>query len=94
MIKASKYNLKKLEELFHDLDYKIRYEKGNFNSGYCIVEQKKVIVINKFYDTEARFNVLQDILFLTDVLVERLSEKSLSFFNQILKEQQKILEKD
>lgn len=40
----------------------MRYEKGNFQSGYCMVEQRKVAVINKFFDTESRVNTLIDIL--------------------------------
>ncbi len=43
--------LKKLEGLFDELDYSIRYEKGNFQSGYCIVENRRIAVINKFFDT-------------------------------------------
>ncbi|MBK8555378.1 MAG: hypothetical protein IPL65_06185 [Lewinellaceae bacterium] len=54
--------LKKLEALFGALDYTIRYEKGNFHSGYCIVEDRKIAVLNKFFDTEARINCLLDIL--------------------------------
>ena len=54
--------LKKLEELFGELNYAIRYEKGNFQSGYCIVESRRVAVVNKFFDTEARINCLLDIL--------------------------------
>jgi len=40
----------------------IRYEKGHFNSGYCILKDKKVIVVNKFFNTEAKINCLIDIL--------------------------------
>jgi hypothetical protein len=54
--------LKKLEALFEELDYTVRYEKGSFQSGYCLVENKRIAVINKFFDTEARINTLLDIL--------------------------------
>ena len=40
----------------------VRYEKGTFNSGYCILEDKQVVVINKFFTLEARINALLDIL--------------------------------
>ena len=33
--------LKKIEAVFGELDYVIRYEKGNFQSGYCLVENRK-----------------------------------------------------
>ncbi|MEZ4919276.1 MAG: hypothetical protein R2792_09235 [Saprospiraceae bacterium] len=67
--------LKKLEELFRELKYTIRYEKGRFQSGYCIVEDRKIAVINKFYDTEARINCLLDILNNMNVPPEDLPEK-------------------
>jgi hypothetical protein len=40
----------------------LRYERGTFQSGYCILEQKKVVVLNKFLQTEGRINTLIDIL--------------------------------
>jgi len=54
--------LKKLEELFEEARFTLRYEKGNFASGYCMLEDKKVLVINKFLNTESRINVLLEIL--------------------------------
>jgi len=54
--------LKKLEDVFSELDYTVRYEKGNFQSGYCLVENRRIAVVNKFFDTEARINCLIDIL--------------------------------
>lgn len=68
--------LKKLEDLFGELDYAVRYEKGNFQSGYCLVESRRIAVVNKFFDTEARINCLLDILSSLDYEKENLSEKS------------------
>lgn len=68
--------LKKLEEVFDELDYAVRYEKGNFQSGYCIVESRRVAVVNKFFDTEARINCLLDILARLEFDPQTLSEKS------------------
>lgn len=61
-IKYNKPTLAKLEQLFKDLDYTIRYEKGQFKSGYCLIHQKKIVVINKFFDTKGRIESLLDIL--------------------------------
>ena len=61
-LSPTKHNLKKVETLAQELGYKVRYEKGNFTSGYCLVEARRVAIINKFYDTEGRINVLYDIL--------------------------------
>ena len=88
MLKTSKSNLSKLEQIFSEQDYVIRYEKGNFQSGYCIVENKRVVVINKFFDTEGRINCLLDILSMIIIMEEQLTEKSLTFFKHILKSQE------
>ena len=61
-IPHTKHFLKKLESVGKQLGYKVRYEKGNFQSGYCLVEHQRVAIVNKFYDTEGRINVLLDIL--------------------------------
>lgn len=58
----TKHSLKKLEALAKELGYTVRYEKGNFTSGYALVESRRMAVVNKFYDTEGRINVLLDIL--------------------------------
>ena len=68
--------LKKLEELFSELEYTVRYEKGNFQSGYCLVENRRIAVVNKFFDTEARINCLLDILTRLEYDPASLSEKS------------------
>ena len=54
--------LDKIEKLLHETGYVIRYERGNFQSGYCILEEKKVLVLNKFLPLEGRINTLIDIL--------------------------------
>lgn len=54
--------LQKVEKLFTDQGYKIRYERGNFKAGYCIVQNSKVIIVNKFYNNEARYNCLIEIM--------------------------------
>lgn len=62
MVSMTKHSLKKLETLAKELGYTVRYEKGNFTSGYALVESRRMAIVNKFYDTEGRINVLLDIL--------------------------------
>ncbi|MEO1513559.1 MAG: hypothetical protein AAFV95_01060 [Bacteroidota bacterium] len=85
MFKYTKTTLKKLEELFVELEYTIRYERGTFQSGYCIVENRKIAVINRFFDTEARINCLLEILSRLDVDTEQFSDKTADFYQKILK---------
>ena len=61
-IKYTTNFLQKIESIFKSNEYVIRYEKGHFNSGYCVLKDKKVIVVNKFFNVEAKVNCLIDIL--------------------------------
>ena len=78
--------LKKLEELFEEARYVIRFEKGNFNSGYCILEEKRVVVINKFFNIEGRINALIEILQSLTINESELSGEMLKWYKS-LKEQ-------
>lgn len=84
MINLTKHSLQKLEVLFQELGYIIRYEKGNFNAGYCIVEARNIVIINKFFETEARINALLDIMQNINYEPAILSEKSAKFYQRIL----------
>jgi hypothetical protein len=75
--------LKKLEELFEEARYIVRFEKGNFNSGYCILEDKRIVVINKFFNIEGRINALLEILQTINVNEEELSTEMLKWYKQV-----------
>lgn len=83
MFKYTTYTLKKIEDLLKEAGYIVRYEKGNFTAGYCILENRKVIVINRYYETEARINSLFDIMGKLQVDAQILSEGSREFLNAI-----------
>lgn len=61
-MKYTQHTLDKLEDLLSELQYVVRYERGTFQSGYCILEQKKVVVLNKFLQLEGRINAMMDII--------------------------------
>jgi hypothetical protein len=54
----------------------LRYEKGNFKSGYCILKDTRVVIINKYFTTEGKVNCLIDILRSVRMDISRLSEKN------------------
>ncbi|MBP7167361.1 MAG: hypothetical protein KBB64_06855 [Bacteroidia bacterium] len=62
MAKFTPAYLKKLEDLLEQSGYDVRYEKGNFKSNYCLIESKKVVVINKFSILESRIQSLLEII--------------------------------
>lgn len=83
MIKYTVPFLTKLEDLLAESDYTLRYEKGNFKSGYCLLRDQKIIIVNKFYTTEGKINALLDILKTVALDQSRFTEKSLKLFNEI-----------
>jgi len=87
-LKYTKHLLGKIEEVFKEIDYTIRYAKGSFQSGYCLVEQQKIVVVNKYYETEGRINVLIDILDNLTIDESNLTEKGLKTYAQVMKKKQ------
>ncbi|MDI1322958.1 MAG: hypothetical protein PSV36_09425 [Algoriphagus sp.] len=62
VIKYTKHFLDKLENLFAASEFILRYEKGNFKSGYCVLKENKVVIVNKYFPLEGKINALLDIL--------------------------------
>lgn len=74
----------KLEDLIAESDYTLRYEKGNFKSGYCVLKDQKIMIVNKFYTTEGKINALLDILKTIALDPARFSEKNQKFYQELL----------
>lgn len=84
-IKYSQAVLDKIIKLLNEAGYELRFEKGNFNSGFCILEHKKVVVVNKFLDLEGRINILSDIIPLLKIDPNMLSVESKKLYELALK---------
>ena len=82
-IKYTTSFLTKLEDLIAESDYILRYEKGQFKSGYCLLKEQKIIIINKFYTTEGKINTLLEILRTVELDKTKFSEKSIALFDQL-----------
>jgi len=50
--------LDELEDIVHRMGYTIRYEKGNFEGGYCLVKESKLFVINSRFEPERRIAII------------------------------------
>src|SRR5690625_1633455 len=85
-LKGTKAKLERLEKLLNEANYVLRFEKGNFNSGYCILEHRRVVVINKFLDPEGRINVLTDLLLNLEIEKDRLSSESRKCYDMLVRE--------
>jgi hypothetical protein len=76
--------LDKIEKVLDEAGYVVRYERGNFQSGYCILEDKKVVVLNKFLQMEGRINTLVDIIPQLTIHPELLSPEAKKVYDDVL----------
>ena len=76
--------LDKIEAIVEEVGYVIRYERGNFQSGYCILQAKKVIVLNKFFQTEGRINTLIDLMPQLDINFDGLTLQSQKMYEEVM----------
>ena len=83
-VKYTNSYLAKLENLFTESNFNLRYEKGNFKSGYCVLNETNIIIINKYYSLEGKINCLIVILQEIKLDTTKFSEKSLDLYNELL----------
>ena len=83
MIKYTNNFLTKLEDMIAESDYTLRYERGQFKSGYCILRDQKVIIVNKFYSIEGKINAILDILKGLEMDQSKFSEKSRQLYDDL-----------
>ena len=76
--------LEKIERILDESGYIVRYERGNFQSGYCILEQRKVVVLNKFLPLEGRISTLVDIIPQLTIAPELLSPEARRIYEEVL----------
>ena len=82
-IKFSTNFLSKLEGILAESTYALRYEKGNFKSGYCILKTTKIVIVNKYFTTEGKISCLIDILNKLEIDTRILSEKNRKLISKI-----------
>lgn len=87
MIKYTNQYLTKLEDMIAESDYFLRYEKGNFKSGYCLLRDQKIMIVNKFFTTEGKINVLLEILKNVTLDTAKFTEKSRKLYDELQQEE-------
>jgi hypothetical protein len=80
--------LDKLEAIPEQTGYVLRYERGTFQSGFCILEERKVVVLNKFLQTEGRINTLMDLIPQLNINTEQLTEESKKLYLEVMAKQE------
>lgn len=83
-MKYNQHTLDKIEQVAEEAGYIIRYERGNFQSGYCILQAKKVVVLNKFLQTEGRINTLIDLMPQLEINFDALTLESQKMYDEIM----------
>lgn len=83
-MKFNQTTLDKTEKIAQDSGYVIRYERGTFQSGYCILQEKKVVVLNKFLQTEGRINTLIDLLPQLEINFDALTLESQKLYTELM----------
>jgi hypothetical protein len=86
-MKYTQTTLDKLEAIPEQAGYVIRYERGSFQSGYCILEERKVVVLNKFLQVEGRINTLLDLLPQLSINPDVLTDDSRKLFLDVISRQ-------
>jgi hypothetical protein len=83
-MKYTQATLDKVEKILDEAGYIVRYERGNFQSGYCILEERKVVVLNKFLQMEGRINTLIDIIPQLNINIELFSPETKKLYDEVI----------
>jgi hypothetical protein len=84
-MKFTQASLDKLEDVLGESDYTVRYERGTFQSGWCLLEQKRIVVLNKFLDTEGRINTLFELIPQLNIDFDKLTHESQKLYEEVMK---------
>jgi hypothetical protein len=87
-MKYTPATLNKMEKILDEAGYIIRYERGSFQSGYCILEERKVVVLNKFLQIEGRINTVIDLIPQLQIDAAQLSPESRKSYEEIMSRQE------
>lgn len=85
-MKYTSHNLQKIEKILYEANYVLRYERGSFQSGYCIVEEKKVVILNKFLDVEGKINTLIELVPQLNIDLSLLSSEIQHTYKELIKQ--------
>jgi hypothetical protein len=83
MLTLTNHTLEKLENLLKCAGYKVRYEKGNFKTGACLLQNSRMIVVNKFSNLESKIQSICELTRQLEIDPKLLDEKQLAFLQSI-----------
>ena len=83
MLTFTNHTLEKLENLLKTAGFRIRYEKGNFKTGACLLQNSRIVVVNKFSNLESKIHAIVELLLELEIDHKLLDEKQIAFLHQI-----------
>ena len=83
MLTLTTHTLEKLEILLRTAGYRVRYEKGNFKTGACLLLNNKIIVVNKFSNLESKIQAIVELIRELELDYQVLDDKQITFLQQI-----------
>ncbi|MDB4924613.1 hypothetical protein [Mucilaginibacter sp.] len=83
MLTLTTHTLEKLEVLLKTAGYKVRYEKGNFKTGACLLLNSKMIVVNRFSNLESKILSLAELIRDLEIDNNLLDDKQITFLQQL-----------
>jgi hypothetical protein len=84
-MKLTQTTLNKLEDILGESAFVVRYERGNFQSGWCLLESKRIVVLNKFLNLEARINTLLELIPQLAIQFDKLTHDSQKLYEEVQK---------
>ncbi|WP_315898392.1 hypothetical protein [Mucilaginibacter achroorhodeus] len=77
------HTLEKLELLLKSSGYKVRYEKGNFKTNACLLQNSKVVMVNKFANLESKIAAVAELARTLEIDYNLLDDKQAAFLHQL-----------
>ncbi len=85
-MKYTQSTLDKLADILGESGYVVRYERGTFQSGWCLLEARKIVVLNKFLNVEGRINTLMEIVPQLAIDFDKLTHESQKLYEEVVKQ--------
>lgn len=84
-MKYTQGTLDKLADILGETGYTVRYERGTFQSGWCLLEARRIVVLNKFLSVEGRINTLMEIIPQLEIEFDKLTHESQKLYEEVVK---------
>jgi hypothetical protein len=83
MLTITNHTLEKLETLLKTTGYRVRYEKGNFKTGACLLQNSKMVIVNKFAGLESKILAIAELARSLEINENLLDDKQTAFLYQL-----------